>query len=236
MPSYTHPPLLWLPVRALLSQTEKKTALQIHKNTHFACRGPISCPDRQAYGRSPTQEPLTPGGPLLFWRDLSTGKVTRNTQFVCLLICISTTFSYSIGCFNISRIKSKHPPTTHVRYPYVTRQVSTLKISSIISMKWMDEWEIYLYRAYYRSAWRPSLFKYVHVYSKNIFLNLLFVFFLFVVASVSYSLLVNYSSGHSLCFFFFLPFFLVKKIIILWWIAPLNPYSQWICKKRCIVN
>lgn len=176
MPSYTHPPLLWLPVRALLSQTEKKTALQIHKNTHFACRGPISCPDRQAYGRSPTQEPLTPGGPLLFWRDLSTGKVTRNTQFVCLLICISTTFSYSIGCFNISRIKSKHPPTTHVRYPYVTRQASTLKISSIISMKWMDECEIYLYRAYYRSAWRPSLFKSVQVYSKNIFFNL-FVFF-----------------------------------------------------------
>lgn len=74
-----------------------------------------------------------------------------------------------------------------------------------------------------------NLYKYT---LKTFFLIYYLYFFLFVVASVSYSLLVNYSSGHSLCFFFFSSFFLVKKIIILWWIAPLNPYSQWIYIKK----
>lgn len=52
-----------------------------------------------------------------------------------------------------------------------------------------------------------NLYKYT---LKTFFLIYLY-FFLFVVASVSYSLLVNYSSGHSLCFFFFSSFFFGKE-------------------------
>lgn len=55
----------------------------------------------------------------------------------------------------------------------------------------------------------------LYTYTLKTFFLIYLYFFLFVVASVSYSLLVNYSSGHSLCFFFFSSFFLVKKIIIL---------------------
>lgn len=79
----THPPPLWLPVRALLTQADqrKKSAPRIQPSYAFSlAEAPLyfltGRPMAELHHRHLCSHQR---GPMLFWRDLSTGKVTRST-------------------------------------------------------------------------------------------------------------------------------------------------------------